>query len=75
MGRIVAIAGGDLSSTREINIHTIKLTNKTVTDSFCRSLHLYNFNFLGRTDVNFISVKAYANISVGCGNFKLCRIK
>lgn len=27
MGRIVAIAGGDLSSTREINIHTIKLTN------------------------------------------------
>ena len=29
MGRIVAIAGGDLSSTREINIHTIKLTNKT----------------------------------------------
>lgn len=29
MGRIVAIAGGDLSSTRELNIHTIKLTNKT----------------------------------------------
>lgn len=29
MGRIVAIAGGDLSSTREFNIHTIKLTNKT----------------------------------------------
>lgn len=28
MGRIVAIAGGDLSSTRELNIHTIKLTNK-----------------------------------------------
>lgn len=27
MGRIVAIAGGNLSSTREINIHTIKLTN------------------------------------------------
>ena len=27
MGRIVAIAGGDLSSTRELNIHTIKLTN------------------------------------------------
>ena len=29
MGRIVAIAGGDLLSTREINIHTIKLTNVT----------------------------------------------
>ncbi len=29
MGRIVAIAGGDLSSTRELNIHTIKLANKT----------------------------------------------
>lgn len=29
MGRIVAIAGGNLSSTREINIHTIKLTNCT----------------------------------------------
>lgn len=28
MGRILAIAGGDLSSTRELNIHTIKLTNK-----------------------------------------------
>lgn len=28
MGRIVAIAGGDLSSTKELNIHTIKLTNK-----------------------------------------------
>ena len=28
MGRIVAIAGGDLSSTRELNIHAIKLTNK-----------------------------------------------
>ena len=27
MGRIVAIGGGDLSSTREINIHTITLTN------------------------------------------------
>lgn len=27
MGRIVAIAGGDLSSTRELNAHTIKLTN------------------------------------------------
>lgn len=27
MGRIVAIAGGDLTSTRELNIHTIKLTN------------------------------------------------
>ena len=29
MGRIVAIAGGDLSSTKELNVHTIKLTNKT----------------------------------------------
>lgn len=29
MGRIVAIAGGDLSSTRELNIHSIKLTNKS----------------------------------------------
>ncbi len=29
MGRIVAIAGGNLSSTRKLNIHTIKLTNKT----------------------------------------------
>lgn len=29
MGRVVAIAGGDLSSTRELNIHTIKLTHKT----------------------------------------------
>lgn len=29
MGRIVAIAGGDLSSTRELNIHTVELTNKT----------------------------------------------
>jgi len=29
MGRLVAIAGGDLSSTRELNIHTIKLANKT----------------------------------------------
>lgn len=28
MGRIVAIAGGDLTSTRELNIHTIKLTDK-----------------------------------------------
>ena len=28
MGRIVAIAGGDLSTTRELNIHTIKLSNK-----------------------------------------------
>lgn len=27
MGRIVAIAGGNLSSTRELNAHTIKLTN------------------------------------------------
>ena len=27
MGRIVAIAGGNLLSTREINIYTIKLTN------------------------------------------------
>ena len=32
MGRIVAIAGGDLLSTREINIHTIKLTNVTNPD-------------------------------------------
>lgn len=29
MGRIVAIAGGNLSSTRELNIHTIKLSDKT----------------------------------------------
>ena len=29
MGRIVAVAGGDLSTTREINKHTIKLTNLT----------------------------------------------
>lgn len=29
MGRIVAIAGGDLSSTREINMHAITLTNKS----------------------------------------------
>ena len=29
MGRIVAIAGGDLSSTRKLNVHTIRLTNKT----------------------------------------------
>ena len=28
MGRIVAIAGGDLSTTKELNIHTIKLSNK-----------------------------------------------
>ena len=28
MGRIVAIAGGDLLSTRQLNIHTIKLSNK-----------------------------------------------
>ena len=28
MGRIVAIAGGDLSSSRELNAYTIKLTNK-----------------------------------------------
>lgn len=29
MGRIVAIAGGDLLSTRELNMHTITLTNCT----------------------------------------------
>ena len=29
MGRVVAIAGGDLSSTRELNMHTIKLANKS----------------------------------------------
>lgn len=29
MGRILAIAGGDLLSTRELNVHTIKLTNRT----------------------------------------------
>ena len=28
MGRIVAIAGGDLLSTRQLNTHTIKLSNK-----------------------------------------------
>ena len=28
MGRIVAIAGGDLSSTRKLNLHTIQLSNK-----------------------------------------------
>lgn len=28
MGRIVAIAGGDLTSTQTLNIHTIKMTNK-----------------------------------------------
>ena len=28
MGRIVAIAGGDLLSTRQLNMHTIKLSNK-----------------------------------------------
>lgn len=29
MGRIVAISGGDLSSTRPLNLHTIKLSGKT----------------------------------------------
>ena len=29
MGRIVAIAGGDLTSTEKLNMHTIKLSNKT----------------------------------------------
>lgn len=28
MGRIVAIAGGDLLSTRKLNLHTIQLSNK-----------------------------------------------
>ena len=28
MGRVVAIAGGDLLSTREINAYTVKLSNK-----------------------------------------------
>ncbi len=28
MGRVVAIAGGDLQSTRELNLYAIKLTNK-----------------------------------------------
>ena len=28
MGRVVAIAGGDLKSTRDLNIYTIKMTNK-----------------------------------------------
>lgn len=29
MGRVVAIAGGDLSSTRQLNLHAISLSNKT----------------------------------------------
>lgn len=28
MERVVAIAGGDLTSTRDLNIYTIKMTNK-----------------------------------------------
>ena len=28
MGRVVAISGGDLLSTKELNKYTIKLTNK-----------------------------------------------
>ena len=29
MGRVVAIAGGDLLSTRKLNVHAITLSNKT----------------------------------------------
>ena len=67
MGRIVAIAGGDLLSTRPLNIHAIKLSNKTNP----------NVLFIGTASHDakgYIEVITKEYIFLGCAVKSLCLV-
>lgn len=67
MGRVVAIAGGDLKSTRDLNIYTIKMTNKENP----------NVLFIGTASNDaegYIDVITKAYINLGCETKSLCLV-